>query len=85
VSARLLLLACLAAPSLPSGTGAQGAPPLERADLARWRELLVPTGDELAFETIDWIPSFADGVLRADAEGRALLLWAMNGHPLGCT
>ena len=60
-------------------------PELRAADLPRWREHLRPSGDELAFERIPWIADFAEGVRRADAEGRPLLFWAMNGHPLGCT
>ena len=50
-----------------------------------WRERILPAGDDLTFERIPWIPTFAEGVLQADAEGRPLLFWAMNGHPLGCT
>ncbi len=60
-------------------------PELAIADLARWREHVRPSSDELAFEEIDWLPSLAEGLARADAEARPLLLWAMNGHPLACT
>ena len=54
-------------------------------DLERWRAYVRPAPEDLAFEAIPWIPSYAEGLRRADAEGRPLLFWAMNGHPLGCT
>jgi hypothetical protein len=60
-------------------------PELRQEELPRWRELVRPTADELAYQSIPWIPSFAQGVQRASAEGKPLLFWAMNGHPLGCT
>jgi len=83
--------------SLPGGDGGDDArsleaaarevvmPPVRLADLPGWRAFLRPDAGDLAWEAIDWIPSFADGVRRADAEQRPLLFWAMNGHPLGCT
>ena len=84
-----LLLAAVALP-------AQGMDDAERArridlpalvveDLPRWRELLRPAPEELAFEQIEWIPDFAAGIRRASQIGRPLLFWAMNGHPLACT
>ncbi len=60
-------------------------PALLRADLDRWREHVRPSADELRYAQIDWAPSFVEGVRRAAADGRPLLLWLMNGHPLGCT
>lgn len=55
------------------------------ADLALWRQHLEPTGRELRWESIPWAPTFREGLLQADRLGRPLLLWTMNGHPLGCT
>ena len=60
-------------------------PELRVEDLERWRDHVRPTSEELAFEAIAWIPNFAEGLRQADAQGKPLLLWAMNGHPLGCT
>lgn len=53
-----------------------------------WRRLvdwLTPPREDLAWLELGWAPTVAEGVRRAEAEGRPLLLWAMNGHPLGCT
>lgn len=60
-------------------------PELTDEDVPRWRTLVEPNGEELAFETIPWIASFAEGLRAAEAAGKPLLFWAMNGHPLGCT
>ncbi|TWT40297.1 hypothetical protein RAS1_40050 [Phycisphaerae bacterium RAS1] len=58
---------------------------LTPANLADWRALILPTADETAWERVAWLPTFRDGLLAADAADRPLLLWVMNGHPLGCT
>ncbi|MCH6588501.1 MAG: hypothetical protein IH805_09350 [Proteobacteria bacterium] len=78
-----------------SGLLVQGAVAQERrsladvepreVDLPAWREHLEPAGRELRWESIGWLPTFGEGLLRADREGKPLLLWTMNGHPLGCT
>ena len=50
-----------------------------------WRQHLSPTRDELRWQEIAWLPTFSEGVLQAHTQQKPLLLWAMNGHPLGCT
>lgn len=60
-------------------------PELTDEDLPRWVAAIEPNGEELAFETIPWIASFAEGLRAAETAGKPLLFWAMNGHPLGCT
>lgn len=50
-----------------------------------WREHILPEPSEMAWEKIPWLSTFKDGILAADAAGKPLLLWTMNGHPLGCT
>ncbi len=57
----------------------------ESTSCAEAREFVVPDLDELAAETIPWRTTFRQGALEADALDRPVLLWAMNGHPLGCT
>ena len=54
-------------------------------DLSYWRERISPAASELAWMKIPWQPSFHEGLLEARSQGRPLLLWVMNGHPLGCT
>ncbi len=50
-----------------------------------WRAHILPEPSELAWEQIPWLTTFKDGILAADAADKPLLLWTMNGHPLGCT
>ena len=50
-----------------------------------WQEFIKPTRDELAWAEIPWRSTFYDGLVESDREQKPLLLWVMNGHPLGCT
>lgn len=50
-----------------------------------WRNHILPDLSEMAWTKIPWLSTFHDGIVAADAEGKPLLLWTMNGHPLGCT
>jgi len=73
-----------------SSAAAQEKPPVLQNDLSwnnwsAWKAFLVPSSADLSFEKIPWIPSFGAGILQAQKEGKPLLLWVMNGHPLGCT
>jgi hypothetical protein len=38
-----------------------------------------------AWTTIPWQSSLIPGQQRALAEGKPLFIWAMDGHPMGCT
>ncbi len=38
-----------------------------------------------AWKTIPWQTSLVDGQRLAASEGKPLFIWAMDGHPLGCT
>lgn len=65
---------------------AQDAPRLESdRDLERWLEFIRPSKAELAWERIGWRSRFWPAVEEARELGRPILLWTMNGHPLGCT
>jgi hypothetical protein len=50
-----------------------------------WRDHILPDPSELEWEQIPWLTTFKDGILAANAARKPLLLWTMNGHPLGCT
>lgn len=58
---------------------------LTHETLPAWRAYILPDADDLAYASIPWHVTFADGMEAARAEGKPLLMWAMNGHPLGCT
>ena len=52
---------------------------------AAYRDRIRPSDAESAWEEIDWRVSYADGLREASTQGKPVLLWVMNGHPLGCT
>jgi len=51
----------------------------------RWKQYLQPTAQEQRWQEISWHAVFWEGVRRARAQDKPILLWVMNGHPLGCT
>lgn len=57
---------------------------LTEATFDRWSDYLAPEKSECAWEGVPWRPSFRAGVRDSQIEGRPILLWAMNGHPMGC-
>ena len=46
---------------------------------------IVPGEEELAWRSIPWRAEFRTALIEADKLGKPVLLWAMNGHPLGQT
>ena len=46
---------------------------------------ILPKAEELCWQKIHWRPSFWAAVVEAQETEKPILLWAMNGHPLGCT
>jgi|GEM_PF-1006432 len=58
---------------------------LNAGNYAVWRDHILPQSDELAWAKIPWLTTFQDGILEAGKANKPLLLWTMNGHPLGCT
>ncbi|MEM7164143.1 MAG: hypothetical protein AAF581_01690 [Planctomycetota bacterium] len=58
---------------------------LNDTTLVALRERILAAPQDLAWESIAWRPSLWEAVLEGDREERPVLLWAMNGHPLGCT
>ena len=58
---------------------------LTEKNYAVWRDYITPPEKELRWKSIPWRTSFTEGMVDADRFQKPLLLWAMNGHPLGCT
>ncbi len=58
---------------------------LSDGNFAQWLDHIAPTEAELDWENIPWLATFHEGIVKANAEDKPLLLWVMNGHPLGCT
>lgn len=80
-----LALGACAAPRQDDAPPAPGAPALDAAAYDAWRAWLAPRAEEERWRSIPWRASFAAGQKDALAAGKPLLLWGMNGHPLGAT
>lgn len=51
----------------------------------RWLKFIQPDAKEQAYKEIDWRTQLRTAIIEAKELGRPILLWTMNGHPLGCT
>ena len=83
VPASALLLALLAPAA--RGGGEPAPPPLTAETFAALRDGILPTAAEEEWRRIPWKASLLDAAREARRLDRPILLWAMNGHPLGCT
>lgn len=62
----------------------QAAPGLTDAEFAAVRTVVKPQPDEDQFAQIPWLTSIWEAREQAAKEGKPILLWEMDGHPLGC-
>jgi hypothetical protein len=80
-----LLLAAVALLVRPASTAA--APlgeQLTDAQFTAVRTAVLPADGEDDFAKIPWLTSIWDARIKAAKEGKPILLWEMDGHPLGC-
>ena len=71
---------------IPGAIAAQGqVPVLDDQSFERWRDYLRPQANEECYLQIPWRESFYIAINEARRTDRPILLWAMNGPPLGCT
>ena len=47
-------------------------------------KVIRPCEGEDAFDNIAWLTTIHDARVKAAKEGKPILLWEMDGHPLGC-
>jgi hypothetical protein len=80
---RTLALAALALVALVSPLG--GAEPIARDQVAKLQALIKPATGEEKWQQIPWQVDLWQARKKAAAEGKPILLWEMDGHPLGCT
>jgi hypothetical protein len=73
----LILQLCLTAPPAEE-------PTFEGRTFDQWKSVILP-GAEERWLTIPWHTSLHQGLKVSGEQGRPMLLWLMNGHPLGCT
>ena len=79
-----LLAAGLVLVAHPAIDRSSAAPPLTAADATKLRALIRPLDGEDPFDAIPWEVSLWDARKKAAAAGKPVLLWEMDGHPLGC-
>ncbi len=66
-----------------AGVRAQG--PISREQFDRLVQVIAPRPDEQKWLQIPWQTSLWEARRQAAAAGKPILLWEMDGHPLGCT
>jgi hypothetical protein len=60
-------------------------PPFDASSYAAYREAIVPAAVEPDAEKVAWWADLWSAAIRANAQDKPILLFAMNGHPMGCT
>ena len=69
----------------PRALAQEGAPTVSATQVEKWHAFVRPDKAEEHWQTLTWHPSLWSAVVAANETNRPVLLWAMNGHPLGCT
>ena len=71
------------------GLGSDKNQPLQTPQLsaedAKLRDLIVPNPSEKSYRTIPWRASVLRGIVDAQKNDKPVMIYLMNGHPLGCT
>jgi hypothetical protein len=70
---------------LATGLAAPAVEPVRPEQFAHVRALIKPDPDEDRWATIPWLTDLWQARKLAAAQGKPILLWEMDGHPLGCT
>ena len=68
---------------LPVGITRAGEP-IKAEQFPKLHALIKPQADEDKWMQIPWQTSLWDARKKAAAEGKPILLWEMDGNPLGC-
>jgi hypothetical protein len=63
---------------------ASAVPPIGPDQFSKLHALIKPKADEAKWEEIPWLASLWEARQKAAAQGKPILLWEMDGHPLGC-
>jgi hypothetical protein len=70
--------------SLAIGTPAFAAEPITPKQANELLAIIKPGKDEDRWATIPWLTNLWQARKLASKEGKPILLWEMDGHPLGC-
>jgi hypothetical protein len=61
------------------------AEPINPAQFEKLRGVIRPQASEQKWTEIRWLADLWEARRQAAAQGKPILLWEMDGHPLGCT
>ena len=64
---------------------APAAEPIPAESFDKLHALVAPDAGEDQWARIPWRTSLWEARVEAAREGKPILLWEMDGHPLGCT
>jgi hypothetical protein len=64
---------------------APASDPIPPGQFRPLHDLIKDNAGKEKWAQIPWLTSLWDARKRAAAEGKPILLWEMDGHPLGCT
>ncbi len=64
--------------------GARAAEPIRPADFGKIQALVKPSTGDDKWAQIPWLTDLWEARRRAAAQGKPILLWEMDGNPLGC-
>jgi hypothetical protein len=78
------LVAGVAASVAVVAAPARGAERIDPAKFGEIHSLIKPRAEEETWANIPWMASLWEARERAAKEGKPILLWEMDGHPLGC-
>lgn len=85
ITVKVLALFAVFAIRVHNTPAAERDSPLNITNKEAWKAHILPTEKESAWAKIPWLPDLQSGIDAAMESGKPVLLWTMNGHPLGCT
>lgn len=62
----------------------QASEPIKPEQFNKLHSIIKPNPDEEKFMQIPWMIDLWEARKKAASEDRPILLWEMDGHPLGC-
>jgi hypothetical protein len=81
---RIALSAALVGAACLSAAGPAGRT-LSADEFRQVRDLVRPCAEEEKWAQVPWLTSLWEARKQAAEGGKPILLWEMDGHPLGCT
>jgi hypothetical protein len=79
-----MIITVLAAPLLLALGPVAGGDEVNVGSIASLQTLIKPRAEETRWEEIPWAVDLWDARRRAAREGKPIMLWEMDGNPMGC-